>query len=284
MKKMTRKNLFVKVSLVLTVVLILLLAACQPQVVTVEVEKVVEVTRIVEVVEEVEVIKEVEVEVVKEVEVEADSVEEPAAEEASSDESGNVEGVQPGSGGAEATGSEEDDPSPFTPTSGKVNSEQQVAQTVSWIQSSGVITDPTTVRVIASRTDDVVLVMTVTSNGIEEEIIVTSQIRRFRQSDLSDSSAYGNRIYMDMLPDEWDELVDGIQTLLSTNIVNGLVCDFCAAGESGETYSLIIQDQVVQFQIDAGESVESLDSFLLAIRDLHERSRQRAQRMWQQTE
>ncbi|MFK7802524.1 MAG: hypothetical protein AB8G95_12895 [Anaerolineae bacterium] len=276
---MRRKNLFIKVSLVITVALLLLLAACQPQIVEVEV------TRITEVITEVEVVKEVEVEKIIEVEVEAEvAAEEPAAEEASADDASEVGGIETGSGGAEATGSEEDDSSPFTPTSGKVNSEQQVAQNVSWIQSSGVITDPTTVRVIASRTDDVVLVMSYLDGGIEQQIIVTNQIRRFSQLDSADNSTYANRIYMEMELVDWERLSNGIEILRSTNVADGLACDFCAAGEAGETYSLIIQDQVVQFQIDAGESVESLDDFLIAMRELLERSNQRAQRVWQQTE
>ena len=270
MKMIEQKKIIVRLSLLVAGLIVLILAACQPQVVEVEVTREVEVVVTVEVVKEVEIIKEVEVEVVKEVEVEAES----AAEDT----------VETGSGGVDATGSEEDEGSPFVPKTGKVNSEQQVAQTVSWIESSGVITDPTTVRVIASRTDDVVLVMSTTDNGIEQEIIVTHRIRRYRQSNTADRSTSANRIYMEMTSAEWELLAEGIKVLISTDVSDDLACDFCAAGENGESYVLIIEDRVVRFEIDSGESVSELDPFLFAMRDLMESSSQQARAMWQRTE
>ena len=66
-----------------------------------------------------------------------------------------------------------------------------------WIESSGVITDPTTVRVIASRTDDAVIVMSIADDGIAQELIITHQIRRYRQSDTANGAATANRIYIE---------------------------------------------------------------------------------------
>jgi hypothetical protein len=54
--------------------------------------------------------------------------------------------------------------------------------------------------------------------------------------------------------------------------------------ETGENYTLIIEDNVVVFQIDLGESVDTLDSFLNAMRKLMKISNQQAQKMWKRAE
>ena len=272
------KKLITHLTLITIGVLLILLTACQAQIVEIEVTRVVtETETVVE-----EIVVEKEVEVVKEVEVEKEvEVAPEVVEEAAETEDGAAMEDSPGD--IEATGSEDDDGgSPFSPTKGKVGTDQQVAQKMGWIQASGVITDPLTVRVLASRTEDMVIVMAVTAEGEQQELIITHQIQRYRQS--GSQSLNNDQLYLTISSASWQELAQSTSLLLTSNITEGLQCDFCAAGESGERYTLIIEDQVLTFEIDADEQVPELDQFLSAMRSHLTSSSQYAQGVWSRTE
>lgn len=276
------KKMFFRLSLVALGLLLLLITACQAQVVEVEVTRVVTETETV--IEEVEVIKEVEVEVVKEVEVEPEAVEEEAAMEDSGEadvseaEMADAEVAEEAAGGVEATGSEEDDTSPIDPNTGKGESDQEVDTKIGWIQASGVITDLASVRVLAPRTDDLLLVMTITEDGAEQELILTHQIKRYRESGLGDSA--NNRLYLTISDQEWLPLLDWIDLLAAEEFESELVCDFCAAGEAGERYTIITQNGAQAFEIDAGKSILELDPFFEAMRTMMDQSGSYSQTVW----
>ncbi len=280
------KKLFFRLSLVTLGLLLLLITACQPQVVEVEVTRVVTETETI--IEEVEVIKEVEVEVVKEVEVERveevevekEVVEPEAVEEddAAMEESDASEMADEATGGLEATGSEEDDTSPIGPNTGKGGSDQQVETKIGWIQASGVITDLASVRVLAPRTDDLLLVMTITDDGTEQELILTHQIKRYREA--GGDSANSNRLYLTISDQEWFPLLDWIDLLVTDQFESELVCDFCAAGEAGERYTIITEDETYSFEIDAGESVAELEPFFETMRTMMDQSGTYSQTVW----
>ncbi len=277
------KKLFFRLSLVTLGLLLFLITACEPQVVEVEITRIVtETETVVEEVEvEVEVIKEVEVEVVKEVEVEAEAVEEVSDAEVSDADASEADGTEMAeevAGGIEATGSEEDDTSPIGPNTGKGETNQEVDTKIGWIQASGVITDLASVRVLAPRTDDLLLVMTVTEDGTEQELILTHQIKRYRESDLGD--ALNNRLYLTISDQEWTPLLAWIDLLAAEEFAADLVCDFCAAGEAGERYTIITQDGAQSFEIDAGKSIPELDQFFTTMRTMMDQSGAYSQTVW----
>ena len=106
---------------------------------------------------------------------------------------------------------------------------------------------------------------------------MTHKIKRYRQAG---GTQINNRLYLTIEADEWEPLVEWIPLLSLDETTDGLTCDFCAAGEAGERYSIISEDIVITFEIDAGESVPELDEFLTTMRDLLDDSSDYAQGVW----
>lgn len=242
--------LFISLSLFL---LMILMTACQPQVVEVEVTRIVEETITIEIEKEVEVEQEVEV-------IEED--------------------IQAGAGDIEAIGSEEDDGSPHEPNSGKAKSDSDVEQTVAWLEASGVIEDPTAVRVIAPRTEQIVLVMETTENGFVEQLVVTNHILHFNQ--LLTDSTDENNLYTILPADQWTNFEAGIELLTTSNFADSLQCNECLSNIEGERYFIISEDEMVTFEVGYDEIPAGLEKFLASLRDLNQSSRLRVENISQE--
>lgn len=236
--------------------LLLLLAGCQAQVVEVEVTRVVTETETV--VEEIVVEVEKEVEVVKEVEVEKE--------------------VEAGSRGVGASGSEEEDPNPHTPKTGKVAANQEVADRMAWIQQTDLVTNPADVRILAGSMDDVIVYMESEEEEKFNELIMTNQIKRFSQATSFDPP---NNLFLITKKTEWLAIADDVDRLLQEGPPTYSSCTDCADPTKNERYIILAEGQLVIIDVHPDQSIEELDEFLNLMRNYMQESREYAEEIWE---
>ena len=219
------------------ILLLLILSACQPQVVEVEVTRVVTETETVE--------------------------EEP------------VEAIEDGRGEIEATGSEEDGGSPFIPTAGQIVkvAPTRVA-TAGWVDMDTVTENEEMMRLIEESQEEVVVVHQYNTSFGRSTLLVAGDRLIFVQSaaGLPTIPATESATPADLTT----ALINTVPTESLAELSVQLQCDRCVTGGAGETVVILWPSSGITMTIDQGEDVEAISSLLSLLRQNHNQIRQQA--------
>lgn len=244
-----------------------------------------------EVVEEVDV--EVEEIVEEEVEIEAEMVEEAAEEEEELADAPEIEAeatqvteftpTDPN----EAVGSEEDDGSPFTPTSGqKKGGDANEADLISWIAEADESIEEPTARVLANHVGDVMVIHTLRTETFEEKVILARSIIFYERKLIDETTGESleiesETVYLPLSINRWRPITDQLDQLQAFSEAS--LCEICSP-ERFESISMITAEESVTVLIDLDQELTEIEELLFLVRDLQTESRARVRLMLDQLE
>ncbi|MEM7797570.1 MAG: hypothetical protein AAF633_00145 [Chloroflexota bacterium] len=294
-----KKQFLTRTLLLTTATILAVLTACSPQVVEVEVTRIVEVEVEVEVetevIVEVEITREVDVIIEEEVVVE-EAVEEAMEEapeeaqevlgdqtdEAMMEEAADAEAETSAADEdpIEAVGSEEDDGSPFIPTSGQKNGRNaDKAEVISWLTSADDSIEEPTARVLANHVGNMMIIHTTRTSTFEEKVILARSIILYERKLIDETSGESLEIdtetlYLPLSINRWNPIVEALELNTLPTLTDAVLCEICAP-DAGEILAIITPEETLTLEFDLDQETPDFETLLFLIRDLQTESRVR---------
>ena len=150
---------------------------------------------------------------------------------------------------------------------------------MAWIQQTDLISNPADVRILAGSMDDVIVYMESENEGKSNELIMTSQIKRFTQSASSPPSF--NNLFLITKAAEWSSIAEDVDRLLQEGAPTIFPCEDCADPTQNERFVILAEGTVVILDLHPDQSIEGLDAFLSNMRQYMQESRGYAEEIWE---
>ncbi|MEM7797569.1 MAG: hypothetical protein AAF633_00140 [Chloroflexota bacterium] len=189
----------------------------------------------------------------------------------------------------EAVGSEEDDGSPFTPTSGgKKGGSADESDVIGWLTSADDSIEEPTARVLANHVEDVMLIHTIRTETFEEKVILARSII-FYERKLIERKLIGDSpddeleleretVYLPLSINRWFPITNQLDINQLSPLAETSPCEQCSS-ELYEIIAVSTPEETVAVQIDLDQDVPEIKDLLALIRDLQTESRARVRLM-----